>query len=203
MTPDVALAFSALFTMLITLVVFVIGLRVKDSQDKKIAILSTELEMQSHRGKLTFEKEFEILSQLWGAFVNMRQSSLALDAAWDGLGPNATDKSNSEERKERLETFEKYYVEFRNIVHKNRPFYPQEIHDMMIDFIAMTKDMEYLYSHNPPSLGEDPEYWKTVRELADSIRQVSNTLCDAIRKSFQPLDAKTKETKCKNGNTRP
>lgn len=181
MTSD---TFSAL-SIIVSLVLVALGWRVKYSQDTKISTLNSKLDMQLHKGKLTFEKEFEILSQLWNAFVDVYESSLALNAAWDRVSPNATDEITGKEREERLKTFGKHYIEFWNIVRKNRPFYPQEIYEMMTEFNAMTQEREVLYSYNPPSVGENPGYWDSVSKLSDWIRQVNEDLCTAIRNSYR------------------
>ena len=100
MTSEFALVLSRL-SLSVTLMLAVLGWRVKGSQDSKIAKLNSELDMQVHARKLSFEKKFEILCQVWDVFVELRESAFRLDPGFQKIDFASSDEQKENQLRER------------------------------------------------------------------------------------------------------
>ena len=97
---------------------------------------------------MTFEKEFEIHSEVWSKLVDLREATINLRPILDTIDPNEPEE---ERRKKRLQQFAICHNEFFSVVCKNEPFYPSEIYQrlMRIKQIATMEFSQYRISYPP------------------------------------------------------
>ncbi len=83
--------------------------------------LRAELDKQSHKHKLAFEREFPILYELWGTLIELRTAALGLRPLLEAPDPSV----DEEERKQkRLSVLSEKFQQFRIVAERNKPFYP-------------------------------------------------------------------------------
>lgn len=180
MTPDVALALSALFTIIVTLVLTALGWRVKQSQEMQIRALQSQLDVQVHAHKLTFDTEFRILSDLWFKLVDLREATISLRPKLDKA--LREDETYDDRKQKRLQTFSEKYEEYKNVVQKNKPFYPQSIHDAAFKVMRLAAGEADAYEiRDPDRRPLNADYWKQALEHRLAIITESETVCEAIR----------------------
>lgn len=181
MTAQEALAFSALFTLVVTLVLTAIGWRVKDTQDSKIATLQSQLERELHMHKLTFEREFDILSNLWNALVDLRDSRPE-----DPVLLNTPEADREQQRSDQYRKFRERQLTLRGVFEKSRPFYPQEIYDLVLAFVGK-HNVKAVFTLQYEELSRDfLSYSVIVNSTREDITTLNDQICDAIRKQLQP-----------------
>ncbi len=180
MTPDVALALSALLTIIATLVITALGWGVKQSQETKIQALQSELDVRVHAHKLKFDTEFSILSDLWFKLDDLRVATLSLRPIMDYSF--SEDETYDDRKKERLKTYSEKFELYRNVVQKNKPFYAQSIYDAAFKVMMLAADEKDAYAiRNPEQRPLNADYWKHALQNQQAIIRESEAVCEAIR----------------------
>ncbi len=182
MTPEVALILSTLITASVS----ILGYIQLQSKQKQIETLRSGLDRKLHIRKLTFEREFRILSKLWGSFVGLRRSADDLYWSVSPLYMNTTDEATKQQQTQLFVRFEEHQSEFLGVFEKNRPFYPQEIHDMLVDFVQATNIRESTFKSivsNPNS--DHSAALKQAFESRQKMLALGESLCKAIRRQIQ------------------
>jgi hypothetical protein len=128
-----------------------------------------------HIHRVSFEREFEILSEMWAAVVDLRGATLAMRPIVGFDDPN---KSEEEVKKERLERFNESYDKCFSLIEKKRPFYPEEIYKALTGIMQIAID-EVRQSQ---LFGYKPEYYKLAMQNAQAIINGIEDVCKAIRK---------------------
>jgi hypothetical protein len=137
-----------------------------------------------HVQKFTFEKEFDILSQLWETFVDLRESTLALNPAIDSPNWYTPEDQIENQQRKRLALLEKNFSRFFDVYEKNRPFYPPQIYNIVERFGIMAKWRELNYAiYDDLDKSARVKYWGWLQDSSKKILEVNNELCEAIRAS--------------------
>ena len=151
--------------------------RVRSQYTAGIEVLRSELVRQTHMHRLSFEKEFEILSELWAAVVDLRAATLAIRPILDFI---PREKTEEQVKEERLERFNKSYAECYQVVAKNRPFYPEDIYQTASKIMEISIDEV----RQANLFGYKLEYWNKAEQNAGAIITGAESICQAIRKSI-------------------
>ena len=141
-----------------------------------------KLDRESQVHRVQFEKEFEILYNLWGKLVALKNATLQLRPILDTIDPN----KNEDERKiERLGVFKDAYFSFAKFVEENQPFFQKAIYPLIINIIniARTEADNYLYTSPYPGVRRYKEdYWEKAYKASGEIIKSINKVEEAIRK---------------------
>lgn len=146
------------------------------SQIESIKIQYTK---QSLVHKLSFEKEFEILSELWKALVELRGATQSLRPIFDYTNPHETEE---ERKRNRIQPFAESFTNIGSIVDKNRPFYPQSIYDVLVEILTIARNEanEFLYT-DTENQRPDRSYWDNALKNQQTIVEKIDQVCDLIR----------------------
>ena len=91
---------------------------------EKVEEIRVEYATRQHISERAFDKEFEVLSEVWASLFELRNAVLSLRPIVDTFDP----KEFEEERiNRRLSEFAKCYNNFAKIFVSNQPFYPNDI----------------------------------------------------------------------------
>jgi hypothetical protein len=158
---------------------------VRKQYTSEIEVLRSNLSRQSHIHNIAFEKEFEILSEVWASLVELQAAAMGLRPVLDSVDPK---ESEDERKQKRLKQFGEAFGAFTRVVIKNRPFYPTEIYSQLLSLrgLAIEEAVEYQW-RNPTDKGSgrDPEYWKKAHQNAEKIIQKVDEICELIRKRIE------------------
>jgi len=146
---------------------------------EKVEAVRVEYVKRQHVHQMTFDKEFEILSEVWGTLVDLRSATQGLRPLLDHYDPNEPDE---ERRSKRLQKFAESYNVFANTVVKNQPFYPKEIYESLFEIMMIAREEADEYSlHDPDRRPLDSQYWKNALNNQRRIIEVVDKVCEQIR----------------------
>jgi len=133
----------------------------------------SERELLIHR--VQFEKEFEVYVKLWSGLVDLVAATSSLRPAIDHVD---TSKTEDQIKQERLDELSKAYGTFKEIVHRYRPFYAPEVHDLARQLLrdAYHEALGYKY-HDPRKI----DHWEEALANVETVRREADQVCDAIR----------------------
>lgn len=151
---------------------------IKDITEKVEAVRAEYVKRQ-HVHEMAFDKEFEILSEVWGRLVDLRNATQSLRPVLDSFDPNEPEE---ERRRKRLQKFAECYNAFVNTVQKNQPFYPKEIYESLFEImmIASVEAGEYSF-HDPDRRPLDHQYWEEALNNQGRIIKMVDDVCEQIR----------------------
>ncbi|GJQ52770.1 MAG: hypothetical protein HKUEN02_16170 [Anaerolineaceae bacterium] len=143
---------------------------------EKVEEIRVEYAKRMHVHEKAFDKEFEVLSELWKALIELRYATLNLRPRFDTVNPNETDEQR---RMNRLNKFGVSYNNFLMKLLQNQPFYPIEIFDALeeIRSIAYSEALDYEYADTKKSR----EYWKKAEENSKVILLSIDKVGELIR----------------------
>lgn len=151
---------------------------IKDITEKVEAVRAEYIKRQ-HVHQMAFDKEFEILSEVWGTLVDLRNATRGLRPVLDYVDPN---ESEEERKRKRLQKFAECYSTFVNTAEKNQPFYPKEIYESLFEImmIAHVEAGEYSF-HDLDGRPIDSQYWQKALNNQKRIIQTVDNVCEQIR----------------------
>ena len=120
------------------------------------------------------EKEFSVLSDVWGKLVALRDATLALRP------PITIGKKPSEE--ESVRSFAASWENFRVSAEMNRPFYPQQIYNEIQALLKICGSEAMSYRLAP--LAASGEWWSRYWEAAEKNRA---EVLDSVEKICQKI----------------
>jgi hypothetical protein len=157
---------------------------VKIEYAKELESLKSHLNAKFHAHTVRFEKEFMVFEELWACLVDLRDATRRLRPVMDYANPK-----DPEVAKERLESFANAYDLFYNVVHKNRPFFPQEVFEILRQLMKLVFGEASDYQMGWSSPREfDPNYWKTAEKNAREILEEIEAVCETIRKRIKEYE---------------
>ncbi len=146
----------------------------------KIEAVRAQYAVRSHMNTLTFEKEFEILSEVWSTLVDLKSAAQGLRPMLDHVDPN---EPADERKRKRLQKFAESYSAFANVVEKNRPFYPTDIYKALFEIMMIAADEADEYRHRDPDRRRlDEKYWRSALDNNRKIVAQVDGVCELIRK---------------------
>ncbi|MDP1864310.1 MAG: hypothetical protein Q8K52_10440 [Thiobacillus sp.] len=125
--------------------------------------------------KLQFEHEYKIYQQAWEHLFALRHATLALRPILDTFDP----AENGEDRmKRRMGAFAAPHNTYLEVVHKNKPFYPEKVYAALDEVRekCRTEVDDYEYIERPRK-----EYWAEARKNREEILTAIDAACEAIR----------------------
>ena len=131
---------------------------------EKVEEIRVEYAKRQHTSERAFDKEFDVLSELWQALVELRHSTLNLRPILDSVDPKETE----EQRKlKRLNKFSESYNNFLSKLWQYQPFYPKEIFDALeeIRTFAYSEVLDYELAETR----HIREYWDKAKENSEAI----------------------------------
>jgi hypothetical protein len=131
--------------------------------------------------KIHFEKEFEILVNVWRSLADLTSTTLALRPVLDSIDPI---KSEEERKLERLNNFSDSYMDFYEHVEKFRPFYPSDIYQTLLEISSIAQDEAYDYrllSHLRSDRNYRKDYWEKAVKNSEKIINGIDKVCEDIR----------------------
>lgn len=139
------------------------------------AELSAKLNTHGFR----YENEYNILSELTGLLVDVRDASVNLRPIMDFKDPNKSDEDIKRERLQRLFDARKALYFARE---KKRPFFPDDIYKsiLAIDKIAQTESNKYQYQC-PLEGGSFMKYWDEAEENQNKLITSTESAMEIIR----------------------
>ena len=143
---------------------------------EKVGEIRVEYAKRQYVSEKAFDKEFEVLSELWKALIELRYATLNLRPIFDTVDPNETE----EQRKiKRLNKFGESYNNFLLKIMQYQPFFPKEIFSALeeIRTVAYSEALDYEYS-NPKSI---QEYWDKAKANSDAILKGIDKVGELIR----------------------
>jgi hypothetical protein len=144
---------------------------------EKIEAVRSQYAKQQHMHQMAFDKEFDILSEVWATLVDLRNATLGLRPILDYSHPNET-----EEKRKRLQKFAECYNAFTNIVEKNKPFYPKQIYQPLFEIMMVTSDESAQFSYWDPNRRPfNQQYWDKALENQRSMLEAIDKVCEQIR----------------------
>ncbi len=148
----------------------------------KIEAVRAGYARQSHIQSLAFEKEFSILSEVWGKLVDLRNATLGLRPVYDHINP---DEAEEERKTKRLERFVDSYNTLISVVEKNRPFYAKQIYKALLDIINVAVNEKEEYEiRDPERRPRDAKYWERAQNNQDKIVATIDKVSELIRDSL-------------------
>jgi len=151
---------------------------IKDITDKVEAVRS-EYARRQHMHDIAFDKEFEILSEVWKTLVDLRSATQGLRPVFDYVDPN---ESEEERKKKRLQKFAECYNIFAGTVAKNQPFYPKDLYDSLFEISMISHDEADQYSHRDPNMRPiDRQYWDNALNNQKKILAMVEKVSEQIR----------------------
>jgi hypothetical protein len=147
--------------------------RVRAQFTSEIELLRSELSKRSHSYALVFDKEFELLQQLWEALWEYHESVICLLSLV---------KEGGDEREEQIITnmSDKYGI-FIGLVMKKRPFYAPDIYAGISAIIDLSDE---LTDHRLESPIDRTRLDQFEKEKLDALAEALDGLCESIRKQI-------------------
>ena len=152
---------------------------IRDSFDKQNAELKARLDAGVQRtvlvDKIQFEHEYTIYKQAWESLFALQRATLQLRPIMDSLDPN---ESKEDRMKRRIGAFVAPYNAFRELIEKNKPFYPEKVYAAMDAILEKCRIevINYEYTERPHS-----EYWKEAQKDQTEIIALIEVACLVIR----------------------
>jgi hypothetical protein len=139
--------------------------------------VKSRFDIASHVKKQVFEKEYEILQQVWQSTWEFQALARSLRPIMDYL------PENKEERKVVFEKRYKKYTEsvqgFRDAVIKNKPFMPQHIYEICLSLreLVISVQVEFEQSFEDDSRVN----WKEIENCGNKLDAKLDELSNEIR----------------------
>lgn len=150
---------------------------------EKVEEIRVEYAKRQHVSERAFDKEFDILSDIWVSLFELRNSVLSLRPILDTVDP----KESEEERiGKRLSEFAKCYNNFAKVFVSNQPFYPKDIFVELdsIRLLAFKEANEYKYSKL--AIRDLDKYWNSAEENHNKIVASIDKVGELIRQRVSP-----------------
>ncbi len=158
--------------------------RIRSEYSSNLELVKAELNKQLHIHKISSEKEFEILSELWRALAQLKNATSSLRPEGDIIDERI---SEQERKKQRLNIFFENYYKFLEIVQYNKPFYPKEIYEDVNKIMRISMHEAIGYKNRSPDYddkGYDPKYWDRAVENINQITVSVDKVCEKISNRF-------------------
>lgn len=152
---------------------------VKHEYSNNLESVKAELSAKLNAHGFRYENEYNILSELTGFLVDVRDASIALRPVMDFKDPSKTDSEIKAERLQRL-------IDARRLLYfareKNRPFYPDDIYQsiLAIDKTVHTESVKY-QRQNPFDDGMFLRYWEEAERNQSEIVASAEAAMEKIR----------------------
>ena len=150
---------------------------------EKVEEIRVEYAKRQHVSEKAFDKEFEILSEVWASLFELRNAVLTLRPVFDTVDP----KESEEERiNKRLTEFGACFNNFAKIFVSNQPFYPKDIFFELdtIRLLTLSEANEYKYSKL--AMRDIEKYWKKAEENRNKIVESIDRVGELIRQRVSP-----------------
>ncbi|MCW9705795.1 hypothetical protein [Fodinibius salsisoli] len=135
----------------------------------------------NHVSKSQFDTEFQIYQEVWELLVPLKQNTLQLRPMGDSVDPNKTEE---ERIKERLSNLQEAFIDFRDTIEKNKPFYSKEVYKKLDEIRHICRKEAIQYQHT----SQDWEkYWKSQEENREKITSLIDEGCELIRNRIKSL----------------
>ncbi len=146
---------------------------------KKVEAVRIEYAKLQHKSQFAFEKEFDILSEVWEALFDLQVTTMSLRPVFDTYDPA---KSEEQRKQERLEKFVASYNAYAKIVMSRKPFYPNNIFTVLekIRILALTESNEYKILSNQ----NRADYWDKAIKNQDAIIKCIDDVGELIRQRY-------------------
>lgn len=152
---------------------------VKLDYARQLEAARAELSSQINTHGFRYEKEYEVLSDLTGHLVDVRNASLNLRPVFDFVDPN---KTKDEIKRERLQAFYETRRKLFFVREKKRPFYPDEIYQAVLDIDKAARSESIDYEYGDPFKGDKiGDYWDKAKENQEDIVNKTNIAMENIR----------------------
>jgi hypothetical protein len=152
-----------------------------NSTNKK---LDAEFQNSIYISQIQLEHEYKIYQSVWALLIDLRNSTMRLRPMMDYVDPK---KSKEEIIRERLCVFGKNYNTFAMALEQNKPFYPQEVYDVLDSVSEKCRhesiDSEYIERKNS-------DYYKEAQKNKTEIIDLINKSCSVIRKRLSDVRVK-------------
>lgn len=148
---------------------------VKKQHTVEIEAAKSTLLKEAHADNLKFEKEFEILTEIWEKLVDLRDTALNLRPGLD-----YEDTNNLDVRARRLDDFYQAFEKFRKAAMYRIPFYSKDIFDkiQIIMNMARKESREYLRGEKDDDKGQ---YWDNAEQFSEKFLIIIEELEGLIR----------------------
>ncbi len=157
----------------------------KASFDIQNAELKARLDASVQRtvlvDKIQFEHEYTIYKQAWESLFALHKSTLQLRPMMDSIDPS---ESKQDRMKRRIGAFVAPYNAFRELIEKNKPFYPEKVYGAMDAVLEKCRIevINYEYTERPHG-----EYWKEAHEAQAEIVALIENACLVIRQRISDV----------------
>ena len=150
----------------------------------KVEEIRVEYAKRQHISDKAFDKEFEILVDLWKVLVELRFATIALRPIADVIDK---EESEQERKNRRLSDFSKAYNLFWKKLIEYQPFYPQDIYDQMLKIRGIVYDEAIDYQFlEKMSFVDLKDYWQKARENSQSLLAEIDKASLLIRARIDP-----------------
>jgi hypothetical protein len=149
---------------------------VKTEYAKELEGLKSQLNAKFHAHTVRFEKEFQVLEEVWSRLIDLHSAGAAFQP---GL------KSGKSDKAEDMKRFGEAYNAFLRTTDVHKPFFPQEVFNLLEDY--RRGQFKYVSDHEfitQPGFQRDwvsPEFWDKRDENLKEITKLVDAVCDAIR----------------------
>jgi hypothetical protein len=150
---------------------------VKTEYAKELEGLKSQLNAKFHAQTVRFEKEFQVLEEVWTRLLDLRNAGAAFKP-----GVRMGEQDENELRK----CFGTAYGDFLRTIDTHKPFYPQEVFDLVEDY--RNRQFKNIIDHDfitQPGFKHDwgdSKYWEKRDENLKEIENLVEDICKAIRK---------------------
>ncbi|MBK7846967.1 MAG: hypothetical protein IPJ73_06385 [Zoogloea sp.] len=152
---------------------------VKHDYANDLESVKAELSAKLNTHGFRYENEYNILSELTGLLVDVRDASVSLRPVMDFKDPDKTDADIKRERLQRLFEARKLLYFARE---KKRPFYPEEIYQsiLVIEKTVRTESVKDQYQ-SPFDEGNFMSYWEEAEKNQNEIAASAEAAMEKIR----------------------
>ncbi len=145
---------------------------------QEIESVKSQYSQKSHAWKWVFEKEYEILNEVWKSTWEFQFAARSLRPIMEFLPQDNADKK--EVFRTRRQLYNNSVVNFRDIVLKNKPFIPASVYDTCISLreivIDLKVDFEITFNNEQP----EPN-WQKLHEKGKQLDKKLEELNEQIR----------------------
>lgn len=145
--------------------------------NKRLEQVKSQLSLQSHLQRVKFEKEFQVLQEVWSCLVDLHNAGEAFTPGF---------KSGFPDESQCRTEFIQAYVKFLTVINVQKPFFPQEVFSLLENYWRL--QLKYFRGHQfitQPDFKHDwvrPEFWDKREEHLKDIEKLAEDVCGAIRK---------------------
>jgi hypothetical protein len=144
---------------------------------KELEGLKSQLNAKFHAQTVRFEKEFQVLEEVWSRLIDLHNAGAAFQP---GVKFGEPDKD------EDMKRFGEAYKAFLRTIDVQKPFFPQEVFDLLENY--RKSQFKYISDHEfitQPNFRRDwvsPKFWDKRDENLEEIKELAEHICEAIRK---------------------